>query len=44
MDKLADALMKKETMESEDFVALLGDKPKVTSPFLPRVAAARVKA
>lgn len=43
MDKLADALMKKETMEADDFVELLGAKPKTVSPFLPKVAAAKVK-
>ncbi|HEX7042549.1 MAG TPA: ATP-dependent zinc metalloprotease FtsH [Patescibacteria group bacterium] len=43
MDNLAEALLKKETMESDDFIALLGDKPKVASPFLPKIAAAKVK-
>lgn len=43
LDKLADALLKKETMESEEFVALLGSKPKGSSPFLPRVAAVKAR-
>ncbi len=43
MDKLAEALMKKETMEADDFIALLGQKPKVISPFLPKIAAAKVR-
>ena len=43
LDKLAEALLKKETMESEEFVALLGDKPKGASPFLPRIAAAKAR-
>lgn len=44
MDKLADALMKKETMEADDFIELLGAKPKVVSPFLPKIAAVKIKA
>lgn len=43
LDNLAEALLKKETMESEEFVALLGTKPKSVSPFLPRIAAARLQ-
>ncbi|HYK07872.1 MAG TPA: ATP-dependent zinc metalloprotease FtsH [Candidatus Eisenbacteria bacterium] len=43
LDKLVEALLKKENMESEEFVALLGAKPKSVSPFLPKLAAAKVK-
>ncbi|HET9946972.1 MAG TPA: ATP-dependent zinc metalloprotease FtsH [Patescibacteria group bacterium] len=35
LDKLAESLLKKETMEAEEFEALMGPKPKVVSPFLP---------
>ncbi len=34
LDKLADALLKKETIESEDFEQLIGPKVKKDSPFL----------
>ncbi|HSD98171.1 MAG TPA: ATP-dependent zinc metalloprotease FtsH [Patescibacteria group bacterium] len=43
LDKLAEALLKKETMESEEFIALLGSKPKSASPFLPRIAAVKAQ-
>ncbi len=43
LDRLADALLKKENMESEDFIALLGAKPKGVSPFLPKIAAAKTR-
>ncbi len=34
LDKVAEELLKKETMEADEFATLMGDKPKVTSPFL----------
>lgn len=37
LDNLADALLKKETLESEEFAQLIGPKPKVESPFLGKV-------
>lgn len=43
LDKLAEALLKKENMESEEFAELLGNKPKSASPFLPKLVAAKVR-
>lgn len=36
LDKLAEELLKKETIEAEDFEKFMGPKPKVVSPFLPK--------
>lgn len=44
MDKLAEALLKKETMEADEFLELIGPKKKgIVSPFLPKIAAAKVR-
>lgn len=43
MDKLATALMKHESMDSNEFLDLIGPKKKVVSPFLPKIAAAKVR-
>src|SRR5260221_816063 len=36
--KVAEELLKKETMEADEFAALMGEKPKVVSPFLAKKA------
>ena len=36
LDKLAEELLSKETIEADDFEKFMGPKPKVTSPFLPK--------
>jgi len=36
LDKLAEALLKKETLEADEFETLMGAKKKITSPFAPK--------
>jgi len=36
LDKLAEELLKKETIEADDFEKFMGQKPKVNTPFLPK--------
>lgn len=36
LDRLAEELLKKETIEADDFEKFIGSKPKVVSPFLPK--------
>ncbi len=36
LDMLAAELLKKETLEADEFAVFMGDKPKIDSPFLPK--------